>query len=167
MTIRKNIVRFWGLFCLLLAVALGIITLAHHWHRIFPSDEVSEYYTRYAGREGMDVSYVKDYRVKDTLLLDVTVLEVHDSLVWEQTCEELHLLTTADIPEEFRYCYLTPNSFESYIVHDSVVENGEPQHRQTVFICSRYNRTICIFHSVTDEQYDIIMDKSLDDITND
>ena len=158
MTIRKNIVRFWGLFCLLLAVALGIITLAHHWHRIFPSDEVSEYYTRYAGREGMDVSYVKDYRVNDTILLDVTLLEVHDSLVWEQTCEELHLLTTAQIPAEFRHLYFTPNNFESYIVKDTV------EHRQTVFIYTRYTRTICIFHNVTDEQYDAIMAKNINEI---
>ena len=86
MTIRKNIVRFWILFLLVLALALGAITVAHHWHRIFPTGEVSEYYTRYAGREGMDVSYVKDYRVNDTIQLNVTLLEIHDSLLWEQVC---------------------------------------------------------------------------------
>ena len=163
----RHIRRFWLWVGIGLLIELAVLTLWKRPYWFFHSDEVSEYYTRYAGAEGINAAFVKDYRVNDTLLLDVTVLEVTDSAVWEQTCEELHLLTTADIPEEFQYRYLTPNSFESYIVHDTVVENGEPQHRQTVFICSRYNRTICIFHSVTDEQYDIIMDKSLDDITND
>ena len=93
-----------------------------------------------------------------SLRLDVTVLEVTDSAVWEQTCEELHLLTTAQIPAEFRHLYFTPNNFESYIVKDTV------EHRQTVFIYTRYNRTICIFHNVTDEQYDAIMAKNIDEI---
>ena len=162
MTIRKNIVRFWILFLLVLVLALGAITVAHHWHRIFPTGEVSEYYTRYAGREGMDVSYVKDYRVNDTIQLNVTLLEIHDSLLWEQVCEELDLLTMADIPVEYRERFLTPNSFVSGIKQDSIVADDE--HRQTVFIYSHCNRTICIFHSVSDEEYDAIMDGKLDEI---
>lgn len=168
MTIRKNIIRFWGTYCLLLAIAFGAITVAHHWRSIFPTDEVSEYYTRFAGCEGMDVSYVKGYLVNDTLRLDVTVLEVHDSAVWEQTCNELGLITTeyimTQIPEEYRDIYFDPNGFESYVLYDTLDIGGKPTPLQTVFIYTRHNRTICIFHRVTYAQYDAIMWKNIDEI---
>lgn len=164
MILRKNIVKFWLVFAVVLAVALAAITMANRWHRIFPSDEVSEFYTRYADIEGIDAAFVKGYRVNDTTFVDVTMLEVSDSTVWEQVCEDLHLLTTAQIPEEFRHLYFTKNNFESYIEQDTVVENGKPCHVQTVFIYTRYDRTICIFHSVTDAEYDAIMEKKMDEI---
>ncbi len=164
MILRKSIVRFWLIFAVVLAVAMAAITVAFRWHQLFPTDEVSEYYTRYAERKGITASYVKDYRINDTLRLDVTVLEVSDSVVWEQVCEELHLLTTAQLPEEYRDLYFSPNGFESYVLYDTVTVNGEPCPLQTVFIYTRYNRTVCIFHSVTEVQYDAIMDKEIDEI---
>jgi len=168
MTIRKDIIRFWAVFCLLLAFALGVITMVHRWHRLFPSDEVSEYYTRYAGSEGMDVSYVKGYLVNDTLRLDVTLLEVHDSAVWEQTCTDLGLLTNKwimeNVPEEVRDMYFEPGGFESYVLYDTLVVGGKATPLQTVFLYHRLDRTICIFHHVTDAQYDAIMDNEIDKI---
>ena len=154
----RHIRRFWLWVGIGLLIELAVLTLWKRPYWFFHSDEVSEYYTRYAGTPGINAAFVKDYRVNDSLRLDVTVLEVTDSAVWEQTCEELHLLTTAQIPAEFRHLYFTPNNFESYIVKDTV------EHRQTVFIYTRYNRTICIFHNVTDEQYDAIMAKNIDEI---
>lgn len=162
MTEKRKIIRFWSIFLVLLAAALGAITVANYWHRIFPTDEVSEYYTRYVGQEGMDVSYVKDYRVNDTLQFDVTVLEVYDSLVWEQVCEDLHLLTTAQIPKEFLDFYLSPGGFESYLKKDTIIENGLPQVNLTFFVYSRYNKTVCIFHNITWEQHDAIMDSEVE-----
>lgn len=162
MTVQKNIVRFWVLFLAVLAPALGAITVVHRWYRIFPSDEVSEYYTRYAGREGMDVSYVKGYRVNDTIRLDVTVLEVHDSALWEQVCEDCHLLTTAQIPKEYLDFYLAPEGFESYVRKDTVMENDKPREVLTFFVYTRYNKTVCIFHDITWEQHDAIMDSEVD-----
>ena len=154
----RHIRRFWLWVGIGLLIELAVLTLWKRPYWFFSQGEVSEYYTRYAGTPGINAAFVKDYRVNDSLRLDVTVLEVTDSAVWEQTCEELHLLTTAQIPAEFRHLYFTPNNFESYIVKDTV------EHRQTVFIYTRYTRTICIFHNVTDEQYDAIMAKNIDEI---
>ena len=143
------------------ATAAGVVV----WRHVLPMLQVSDIYRRYEHVDGIAASYIHNYPVNDTLTLDVTLLEVSDSAVWEQVCEELDLLTMADIPEEYRERFFTPNGFMLHTEQDTVRKYGE--HRRTVFICSYYNRSVCIFHSVTDEQYDAIMEKSLDEITID
>ena len=88
MIIPKNILKFWGVFFIILAVALGVITLIYRWHRIFPTHEVSEIYSRYAKEEGIDAAFVKDYRVNDTITVDVTLLEATDSAGWSMLKED-------------------------------------------------------------------------------
>lgn len=165
MILRKNIIKFWGFFAVVLVVALATITLIYRWHRFFPSDEVSELYSRYANREGIEASYVKDYRVNDTVCLNVTLIDVKDTSLWEGVCEDLHLLTLARIPEELREEYLADtNCFESHVEKDTVIENGVPQCLRTVYIYSRFYKTVCVFHSVNDDEYTAIMYKSIDDL---
>ena len=91
MIFQKNILKFWGLFFLVLIVALGAITVAQRWHRIFPSQNVSDIYKRYENRDGIDVSYVKRYKVNDTVFVDVTLIEVKDTSVWNSVCEDFHI----------------------------------------------------------------------------
>ena len=79
---RRRILKFWGCFLLLLAVALSVITAVTRWHRIFPTDEVSELYTRYEHVEGLEVSYIKDFKVNDTVFVDVTMLEAKTDSAW-------------------------------------------------------------------------------------
>ena len=96
------------------------------------------------------------------------MLEFSDSAVWEKTCAELGLVTTeyimTQIPEEYRQWYFEPGGFESRIEQDTIVENGKLRRVQTVFIYYRFEKIICIFDSVTDEQYDAIMNKEIDKI---
>lgn len=82
MTYSKKIARFWALFGIILMIALGAITLVFRWHSIFPTDEVSELYTRYEHVEGLDVSYIKDFKVNDTVFVDVTMLEAKTDSAW-------------------------------------------------------------------------------------
>jgi len=167
MIFRKNIIKFWVYFVLVLAVALGAITLVYRWQRIFPSKEVSELYRRYANTEGIEVSYVKNYRINDTIYLNVTMIDVKDTSLWEGVCEDLHLLTLARIPEELRAEYLSDtNCFESHVEKDTVVENGLSHCLRTVYIYSRYYKNICVFHSVNEDEYTAIMYKSTDDLSD-
>lgn len=164
----KNIRRFWLWVGIGLLIELAVLTLWKRPYWFFPQGEVSEYYTRYAGAHGINAAFVKDYRVNDTLRLDVTVLEVTDSAVWEQVCGELRLLTNewimTNVPEEVRDVYFEPGGFESFVLRDTLDVGGKPTPLQTVFIYQRLDRTICIFHRVTEEQYDAIMLKNMDDI---
>ncbi|MBP5758209.1 MAG: hypothetical protein J6W45_02265 [Bacteroidales bacterium] len=161
MTSRKNIVKFWGIFCILLALALGAITLAHRWHRIFPSDEVSDIYLRYRDTDGLDVSYVKKYRVNDTVLVDVTLIETGDTVLWDCLCEDFHIPSISKLPEELRSKYLSDDTF-GYRVEESS-QRSEP--RRDLIVYSRKNMSICVFHSLDNKQYDAIIDREIDKLS--
>lgn len=74
--------RFWLIVAILALVEAVILFVALQWKYIFPSKEVSELYTRYESVDGIDVSFIKDYKVNDTVFVDVTLLEATDSMGW-------------------------------------------------------------------------------------
>ena len=74
--------RFWLIVAILAIVEAVILCLALQWKYIFPSREVSDLYTRYENVDGVDVSFIKDYKVNDTVFVDVTLLEATDSMGW-------------------------------------------------------------------------------------
>lgn len=165
MIFQKNILKFWGLFFLVLTVALGAITVAQRWHRIFPSHNVSDIYKRYENREGLDVSYVKRYRVNDTVFVDVTLIEVKDTSVWNSVCEDFHITSLSKIPEEIRELYFSDHTFEYKIDKDSAFTKESGPYIKRLIVYSRKNMTVCVFHSLNDKQYDAIIDKELENIT--
>ena len=65
--------------CLL--IVLGTLTVKL-WPRTVPFEQCSEIYKQYANVEGIDVSFIKDYKVNDTVFVDVTLLEATDSMGW-------------------------------------------------------------------------------------
>lgn len=78
----KEIKRFWIIVaCLLTLEAVGIC-VAMNWHRFVSPYEVSEIYSRYAGHEGIEVSFVKGLRINDSVRVDVTLLEATDDSAW-------------------------------------------------------------------------------------
>lgn len=84
MSVPKNIKRFWMWVGIALLIELAAFTLWKRWYWFFPSYSVSELYTKYAGTEGLDVAFVKDYRVNDTVFVDVTMLEARDTAIWNR-----------------------------------------------------------------------------------
>ena len=72
-------------------IAVGIVLLAvsatlvwKYRPRTVPVEECSELYRRYSDSSHICASYIKDFRVNDSLILDVTVLEARDSVGWDQ-----------------------------------------------------------------------------------
>ena len=165
MIFQKNILKFWGLFFLVLTVALGAITVAQRWHRIFPSQNVSDIYKRYENRDGIDVSYVKRYKVNDTVFVDVTLIEVKDTSVWNSVCEDFHITSLSKIPEEIRELYFSDHTFTCRIDKDSAFTKESGPYIKRLIVYSRKNMTVCVFHSLNDKQYDAILDKELENIT--
>ena len=72
------------LVCLL---AIGVVLIVARCPRTVPLEECSEVYKRYKDVEGVRATYVKDYRVNDTLTMGVTLLEATDSAGWEYLLE--------------------------------------------------------------------------------
>lgn len=65
--------------CLL--IVLGTLTVKL-WPRTVPFEQCSEIYKKYANVEKVKASFIKDFKVNDTVFVDVTLLEATDSMGW-------------------------------------------------------------------------------------
>lgn len=96
MSVPKNIKRFWMWVGIALLIELAAITLWKRWYWFFPSHAVSEVYTRYAGTDGLNVVFFRDFKINDTVSVDITFIEAVDSTAWELIKDDFRIIT----PEE-------------------------------------------------------------------
>lgn len=66
--------------CILL-VGCGFCVLL--WPRTVPFSQCSDLYKKYAKADGINASFVMDYRINDSVSVDVTLLEATDSNGWK------------------------------------------------------------------------------------
>lgn len=82
----------WGLKFLLLAIASILVVVAvKYWPRVLTPDQCSEVYRRYKDRDDLSVAFVKDYRIGDSITVDVTTIEATDSASWESLLREMNV----------------------------------------------------------------------------
>lgn len=82
----------WGVKFLLLAIASILVVVAvKYWPRVLTPDQCSEVYRRYKDRDDLSVAFVKDYRVGDSITVDVTTITAKDSASWEQLLREMNI----------------------------------------------------------------------------
>ena len=163
MTLSRNIRRFWLWVGIGLLIELAVITLCKRWYWFFPSHSVSELYTKYAGTEGLDVAFVKDYRVNDTVFVDVTMLEATTDSAWIMLQNDFNIPI---IPEEYRDLVSSFNSIDFRLAPkinpklpmDSIAENNN------AIVTSRNKQTICIFHISSKKQVNEIFYNKLKNI---
>lgn len=168
MTVQKRILRFWTAFGILLAVAIGVITLIHRWHSIFPSGEVSDLYLRYENVEGVEASFVKNYKVNDTIAVDVTLLEATDSAGWARMKEDFGIIGLEDLSTEEREM-LRPLDSKRFIMRLSPGKDYKIQYtnrsKNDIVTYIKSEKKVCIFHTansadkhdISDFIYDLII----------
>ncbi len=122
----------------------------------------SEVYKRYSRVEGVRATYIKDFRVNDTLTIGVTLLEATTDSGWAALQEDFGLPV---IPKEYeRYFCEDSNkvSMKSY-----PKKNPLYLERDTLFddliVVSRYKHTICHFEIKDKGHSDLILYKQYDD----
>lgn len=86
--------------CLLLAAVVAVAVLLP---RTVPEAECSDVYRRYAGRDDVAAGYIRDYRINDTVSVDVTVLEAVTDSGWAAMCVDFHIPVVPKEYEEFFY----------------------------------------------------------------
>ncbi|MCQ2260763.1 MAG: hypothetical protein MJZ77_05185 [Bacteroidales bacterium] len=160
MTYSKKIAKFWTRFGIILMIALGAITLVFRWHSIFPTDEVSELYTRYEHVEGLDVSYIKDFKVNDTVCVDVTMLEAKTDSAWTTIQTDFNVPI---IPEEYQELLANYNSVDSWLApkeNYKLPMNPNISNNDAIAVL-RKERTISVFHTRKDTPIDDIFTHKL------
>lgn len=83
----------WLITVLLGFLIMGVGTWVLSWPRTVPFSQCSEIYQKYAGNPGIDASFVKNFRINDTLNVDVTVLKATDSVGWATMLSDFNIPT--------------------------------------------------------------------------
>ena len=147
--------------CCVLAVVAGF-TLKH-CQRTLPERKCSEVYKRYSRVEGVRATYVKDYRINDTLTIGVTLLEATTDSGWAMLQENF------GVP-------VVPKEYEELICGDSnrvtlkIIPKKEPLCLEgdtlanDVFVVSYYKHTIVHLEVKNRMQSDLFIRKQVDDI---
>ena len=76
------------IYCLLI-IGGGIFVV--FFPRTVPFEQCSEVYKKYVDVEGIEASFIKDFRINDTLCLDVTVLKALDTNAWNMLKSDFHI----------------------------------------------------------------------------
>ena len=146
---------FVVLLCLLLAggVVLALIPCSPMpW-------QCSKLYWQYRGQEGIKATYVKQYPVDDTTLVDVTLLHATTDSAWESLC-------IAFTPYEFT----DSNKYINNLIHDTTsvtfraVSKDDPHQKTKPDTTCDYNllvisakvKSVGIFQIETKSQFDVI-----------
>lgn len=157
--------KSWPITVLVCLLILGGGGLILGWPRTVPFSQCSDVYKRYAKMDGVDATFIKDYKVNDTVVVSATLLETSDTCMWEKMCEDMHIPSITKIPEEFKDMFFSEKTFEYIVKKDSTFVDRKDTYLKNLYVYSRKNMTICVFHSLTEEQYDAIIDKEIDDIS--
>ncbi len=157
--------RFWLIIAILALVEALVCYIAIQWKYIFPSNEVSEIYARYEKVEGIDVSFVKDYKVNDTVFVDVTLLEATDSVGWATLKKDFEVPNPPpdvqqfiDNGEDLIYVKVIPKSTTTDTILDSYSNN--------LLAISHLKRTLTVFHIKNKEELNAVRHYNYDKSTN-
>lgn len=74
--------KSWPITLLVCLLIIGGGALILGWPRTVPFEQCSEIYQKYANEEDIKATFIKDYKVNDTVFVDVTLLEATDSVCW-------------------------------------------------------------------------------------
>ncbi len=149
---------------LCLLIVLGALAVKF-WPRTVPFEQCSEVYKKYAGIDSVIATFIKNYKVNDSVVVSATLLETSDTCMWGKMCEDMHIPSITKIPDEFKELFFSEKTFEYIIEKESSFDGRKDTYLKNLYVYSRKDMTICIFHSLTEEQYDAIIDKEVDDIS--
>jgi len=155
----KQIILSAVIFLAVLGVALAV----RLWPRTVPFDQCSDLYKQYAGMEGIDATFIKNFKVNDTVFIDVTLLEAKNDSAW------LTLQTNFNIPiipEEYRELFENTDAIDYWLAPkgkyippmDSVLLNND------AVAVSRKMHLVSVFHLTNETQADVIFLKKLHEL---
>lgn len=159
MNTRRDIRRFWLWVAILLVTELSVFTLWKRWQWLIPDREVSGLYQRYAGTDGLNTAFVKDYRIDDTTAIDVTLLEATSDSAWTLLQRDFNLHT---LPSE-----LSSSSDSNKVVFRYAPRDNYALPMDTVLlnndlvVISHYRRTVMVFAIESEKHINALFDYKL------
>lgn len=152
MSTSRNIRRFWLWVGIILLVELAAITLWKRWYWFFPSHAVSELYSKYAGADGINAAFVMDYRINDSVTVDVTLLEATDSNGWNMLRKDFNIAVLDSVTQKkidngkdlIFTKIITPENYSKI--------TGSPSEDTIMSSISRLRKTVSVFHTQNEKE---------------
>ena len=167
---KTNIFLLGALVMVAVVVA---VEFAVYMSGVVPYRKCSEVYKQYSKVEGVRATYVKDYRVNDTLTVGVTLLEATDSAGWAFLVDTFHISK-----DRIKRAKVMPD----YRVFEWQVVRGQPETKAVLkginripnltkddvelCICDFQEKEISIFHAQNAKEIDAIRNYNFDKMTN-
>ena len=157
--------RFWLIVAILALIEAVILCLALQWKYIFPSKEVSDLYTRYENVDGIAASFIKDYKVNDTVYVDVTILEANDSASWVSLKNDFEVPNPS--PDFQQFIDNGKDLISVKIIPKSTaVDTSSNEYPNNLLAISHMNRTLTVFHIKNKEELNVVRHYNYDKSTN-
>lgn len=155
--------RFWLFTICGLLLAVAIPLLAAYCPRILLPSQCSPLYQRYWHTPGIEASYVKGFRINDTLAIDATLLHATDSASWEQLREELRI--PEPHPKVAKSIKKGKDIIKVYLSRKGgaaqEMDKENPNNNDVVGV-SYLNQSISIYHTCSKEQRTAIINYNYD-----
>ena len=133
-------------------LAIVLVALAVRlWPRTVPFDQCSDVYKRYAAVDGVVATFIKDYKVNDTVFVDVTLLEATDSVGWATLKKDF------DIPNpspDFQQRIDNGNNliYTKIIPKATVLDTLQNSYTKNLLAISHLNRSLIVFHTKNNDE---------------
>lgn len=150
------------LFCLLIIGGGAAVIL---WPRTVPFEQCSEIYQKYANMEDVSASFIKDYKVNDTVYVDVTLLEATDSVGWVTLKKDFDIPNPS--PNFQQRIDSGKNMIGVKIIPKSIaVDTTSKEYPINLLAISYLNHTLTIFHIKNDVEKHAVKYHNFDKSTN-
>ena len=150
---KRRLLTF-GLLALLLVAA---VTAWHYRARLLPHREAGEIFLRYRDIPGIDADYIKNFRINDTLCLDMTLFEAEDSLAfatllkaWNKSEEYITDIMSGETKENTRFVSIQEKG------HPEKPKDMEDMANNEVVAIFPKRKAVAIFHTRSEEEIKII-----------
>lgn len=149
------------IFLAIILVALAV----RLWPRTIPFDQCSDVYKRYAAVDGVVATFIKDYKVNDTVFVDATLLEAKDSAVWVMLKNDFEVPNPGPIAQQF-----IDNGEDligvKIIPKSIAVDTTSKEYPNNILAISYLNHTLTIFHIKNDVEKHAVKYYNFDKSTN-
>lgn len=152
---RRSAIIFWLATLAFTVAGVAVVYVIKSHPRTVPWDACSEVYRRYANTDGVQATYIQDYRVNDTLTVNVTLLQATDSAGWQQ------LIADFEIPEES-----IETASKSATGGNLLTIQGKHVTDTQIPVVSCRDKYICTFHTRDKKQKEQVIMAILRLITN-
>ena len=141
------------IFVLVVVAAIVAGLAVRYVPSVVPYWQCSEVYKRYSKVEGVCASYIKDYRINDTLTLGVTLLEATDSAGWEYLKQAFNI--SQEMQTMFKQACMDIIDWQSPRDHPEIRAITKGENRDTTLTdkdieacaLSFKECKICVFHT--------------------